>query len=262
MTQQNVLTLPDLQALADSLRQTSTLIEATARRRAAPAVSPAKRRRAKAEPVRGIDIGTLDGLSDREAAQQLGAGKGASRYWADVVRQARRNAALPRGYALCEAGVAGRLGLRCDLAAVPGEPWCRTHHPDPPPAVEPPPSERKLARIAEDELRWRPDGRVLEALYAQTDAFHQLTAELRWHRDHVEHFEQLEAAKGKPAWMSVQQAAAYSGRSIGAIREGLARGNLKGTRPRGTKSWSLRPVDVDAWLSQEISGPPPRRRRG
>lgn len=260
VTTTNELSLPDLTALAETLRHTTSLIETTARRRASPAVDPTPRRRPKTAPVPGIDVVTLDGLSDREAAVKLGAAKGA-RFYADVVRQARRKAANPPAYPVCEAGVAMRLGLRCDLAAIPGEPWCRTHHPHPPAAATPEPSQRQRARVAEDELRWRPDGRVLDALYAQTDAFHQLTAELRWHREHVEHLEQLEAAKGKPTWMTVQQAADYSGRSIGAVREGLARGDLRGSRPRGTKSWSLRPVDVDAWLSQETSETPPRRRR-
>ncbi|MEX2291807.1 MAG: helix-turn-helix domain-containing protein, partial [Mycobacteriales bacterium] len=114
--------------------------------------------------------------------------------------------------------------------------------------------------LAEAELRWRPDGRVLEALYAQSDSFYELTSELRWHREHVQHLEQLDNDKPRPAWMSVQQAADYAGRSVSSVRTGLARGDLKGTRPRGMKSWSLRPADVDAWLSQEAAGPTPRRR--
>jgi len=214
--------------------------------------------RRKGTPARGIDIASLDGLTEREAAKQLGATKGS--YYTGVIRRARRKTANPPNYAICEAGVAMRLGLRCDLAAIPGEPWCRTHHPDPPAAVAPEPSTRERARLAETELRWRPDGRVLEALYGQTDAFHELTAELRWHRDHVQHLEQLEADKPKPAWMTLQQAADYAGRSASSLRAGLARGDLKGSRPYGTKPWSLRPIDVDAWLSQETAGPIPRRR--
>lgn len=151
--------------------------------------------------------------------------------------------------------------LRCELAAVPGEPWCRTHHPDPPAASAPEPSVRERARLAAAELRWRPDGRVLEALHAQTDSFYELTPELRWQREHVQHLEQLDTDKPKPAWTSVQQAADYGGRSINSIRTGLARGDLQGTRPRGMKSWSLRPADVYAWLSQEAAGPTSRIRR-
>lgn len=260
VTTANDLTLPDLTALAEGLRATVGLIETTAQRRAAPAVDPTPRKRAKNAPVPAIDLSTLDGLSDRDAARQLGATRGL-RWQADIVRQARRRAANPPGYALCQAGVAMRLGLRCELAAVPGEPWCRTHHPDPPAAPVVEPSHREQARVAEYELRWRPDGRVLEALYAQTDAFHQLTAELRWHREHVEHLERLEEDQPKPAWLTLTQAADYAGRSISSLRTGLAKGHLKGTRPRGTKAWSLRPEDVDAWLSQESAGPLPRRGR-
>jgi hypothetical protein len=102
---------------------------------------------------------------------------------------------------------------------------------------------------------------VLEALYAQTDAFHELAAELRWHREQVQHLEQLEADKPKPVWMNLQQAADYAGRSVSSLRDGLGRGDLKGTRPRGTKPWSLRPADVDAWLRQETAGPVRRGRR-
>lgn len=260
MTTTDDLTLPDLTALADVLRRVTSLIDTTAQRRAAPAIEPALRKRAKGLPVRGIDIGTLDGLSEREAAKQLGATKGAGSYYAGVIRQARRRAANPPGYAVCEAGVAMRLGLRCDLAGIPGEPWCRTHHPDPPAAPAPEPSARERARLAEDELRWRPDGRVLEALYAQTDAFHELTAELSWHREHVQHLEQLDTESPKPTWMTLQQAADYAGRSVSSLRTGLARGDLKGTRPYGTKPWSLRPTDVDAWLSQETAAPERRGR--
>lgn len=261
MTSADDLTLSDLTALADVLRRTTGRLDDTAQRRAAPAVDPAPRRRAKGVPVAGIDIATVDGLTEREAAKQLGATKSANGYYAGVIRQARRRAANPPGYAVCEAGVAMRLGLRCDLAAIPGEPWCRTHHPDPPAAPTPEPSARERARLADDELRWRPDGRVLEALYAQTDAFHELTAELRWHREHVQHLEQLEAGKPKPTWMSLQQAGDYAGRSVSSLRTGLATGDLKGSRPHGTKPWALRPADVDAWLSQETAGPVRRGRR-
>jgi excisionase family DNA binding protein len=257
MTNTPDLTLPDLTGLADVLRNVAALLETTARRRAAPAVDPAPRKRSKGTPARGIEIATPDGLTEREAAKQLGAPKGS--YYTGVIRQARRRAANPPGYAVCEAAVAMRLGPHCDLAAIPGEPWCRTHHPDPPTAPAPEPSVRERARLAEAELRWRPDGRALEALYAQSDSFYELTAKLRWHREHVQHLEQLDNDKPRPAWMSVQQAADYAGRSVSSVRTGLARGDLNGTRPRGMKSWSLRPADVDAWLSQEAAGPTPRR---
>lgn len=259
MTETTELTLPDLTSLADVLRHATIALEATARRRAAPAVAPTSRKRSKSAPTVGIDIATLDGLTDREAAKQLGASKDS--YYYGVIRHARRRAANPPSYPVCEAGVAMRLGLRCDLAAIPGEPWCRTHHPDPPSPVVPEPSNRERARIAESELRWRPDGMVLEALYAQTDAFFELSAELRWHREHVQHLEQLQTGKATPVWMNVQQAADYAGRSVSSLRDGLARGDLKGTRPRGTKPWALRPADVDAWLSQEAAGPVRRGRR-
>lgn len=167
MTNTTDLTLPDLTALADVLRNVTNLLETIAQRRAAPAFDRAPRKRAKGMPARGIDIATLDGLTEREAAKQLGAPKGS--YYTSVIRQARRRAANPPRYAVCEAGVAMRLGLRCDLAAIPDEPWCRTHHPDPPAAPAPELSARERARLADVELRWRPDGRVLEALYAQTD---------------------------------------------------------------------------------------------
>jgi len=259
MTDTTDLTLPDLTGLADVLRAATQVIETTARRRAAPVVAPAPRKRSKATPAPGIDIATLDGLTEREAAKQLGATKGS--YYTGVIRHARRRAANPPGYPVCQVGVAMRLGLRCDLAAIPGEPWCRTHHPDPPAARTPEPSMRERARLTEDELRWRPDGRVLDALYSQTDVFHDLAAELRWHREHVQHLEQLGADKPKPAWMTLQQAAEYAGRSVSSLRDGLARGDLKGTRPFGTKPWSLRPADIDAWLSQETAGPVRRGRR-
>lgn len=259
MTDTTDLTLPDLTGLADVLRHATTAIEATARRRAAPAVAPKARKRPKAAPTVGIDISTVVGLTDREAAKRLGAPKGS--YYYGVIRHARRRAANPPSYRVCEAGVAMRLGLRCDLAAIPGGPWCRTHHPDPPPAIAPEPSGREKARIVESELRWRPDGMVLEALYAQADAFLELSAELRWHRDRVQHLEQLETGKATPVWMKLQQAADYAGRSVSSLRDGLARGDLKGTRPRGSKPWALRPADVDAWLSQEVAGPVRRSRR-
>lgn len=198
MTTTNDLTLPDLNSLADVLRRVTGQIETTARRRAAPAVEPAPQNRAKGLPTRGIDIATVDGLTEREAAKRLGATKSAQRLLPRRDPAGPTPSRKPTGYAVCEAGVAMRLGLRCDLAAIPGEPWCRTHHPDPPAAPTPEPSARERAQLAEDELRWRPDGRVLEALYAQADGFHGLAAELRWHREHVQHLEQLEADKPKP----------------------------------------------------------------
>lgn len=94
VTTANDLTLPDLTALAEGLRATVGLIETTAQRRAAPAVDPTPRKRAKHAPVPAIDLSTLEGLSDRDAARQLGATRGL-RWQADIVRQARRRAANP-----------------------------------------------------------------------------------------------------------------------------------------------------------------------
>jgi hypothetical protein len=128
VTSTSDVTLPDLTALAEALRTTTNLIETTARRRAAPAVDPAPRKRSKSIPALGIDVADLDGLSDRDAAKQVGATTGI-RWYADIVKRARRKAANPPRYATCEAGVAARLGLRCELAAVAGEPLCRTHPP-------------------------------------------------------------------------------------------------------------------------------------
>jgi hypothetical protein len=155
-----------------------------------------------------------------------------------------------------------RLGLRCDLAAVPGEPWCRSHHPDPPPMAAPEPSQRELGRLRQQELAWRPDGTVLRVLYAQADAFHEVAAELRWQREHIQHTEQLELGASRPSWMNLQQAAAYAGRPVSNLRDGLSKGHLKGSRPHGTRIWSVRAADVDAWLSQETSGPARRPVRG
>lgn len=53
MTNTPDLTLPHLTALADVLRNATNLLETTARRRAAPAVDPAPRKRAKGMPARG-----------------------------------------------------------------------------------------------------------------------------------------------------------------------------------------------------------------
>lgn len=56
MTNTTDLTLPDLTALADVLRNVTNLLETIAQRRAAPAFDRAPPKRAKGMPARGIDI--------------------------------------------------------------------------------------------------------------------------------------------------------------------------------------------------------------
>jgi excisionase family DNA binding protein len=138
------------------------------------------------------------------------------------------------------------LGLRCTLAALPGEAWCRRHHPNPPAAVMTQ-AEQARARLRRDELWRRPDGRVLDALYELTDSVDQLCATTR---EALDRAHRLEAATQKEtsAWLDIDEAASYTRRTRAQVARAANNGELSGVRERPRSRWSFRPADLDKWL--------------
>jgi hypothetical protein len=205
---------------------------------------PAKR---KPDPPRYVDLTPYDGMDDRDVLLALGARKSDISYYRKTLERHRRADTLhaSRGENRCEAGIAASLGLRCTLAALPGETWCRRHHPNPPVAVMTQ-AEQARARLRRDELWRRPDGRVLDALYELTDSVDPLCATTREALDRAQRLEASVEEK-KSAWLDIDEAASYTRRTRAQVARAANNGELSGTRERPRSRWSFRPADLDRW---------------
>jgi hypothetical protein len=152
-----------------------------------------------------------------------------------------------RGEHRCEAGVSSNFGLRCTLAALPGECWCRRHHPHPPVGALTI-AEQARARLRLDQLWQRPDGRVIEAVYALTDNVDELCATTREALDRAQRLEAAAADRAPAAWLDIDEAAAYARRSRASLARAANAGELSGVRESPRGAWSFRPADLDRWL--------------
>ncbi|MCU1586968.1 MAG: hypothetical protein JWN31_461, partial [Frankiales bacterium] len=168
----------------------------------------------RAEPAVGIDIATLDHLTELEAVEKLGVPRGQARRYVRHVRDARKVALRRRELDVpqCEAAVPNRLGLRCEYAAIPDERWCRRHHPRPPEKIGP----HELGRI-----KPRTEEEMLEALQSQAVLLRDLAAQI------VALQSAFDSIVG-PAkqWMSTTDATTYTGRSSASLSAAIKSGAL------------------------------------
>ena len=205
-------------------------------------------RKARPQPIPFVDLTPYEGMADRDVLLALGARKGETSYYKKALQRERTDNRCPHPSEgeRCQAGVRTQLGLRCRRTALPSQSWCRQHHPDPPADLGP--AEHIRERLRHDQLWQRPDGRVLEALYALTDSVQELTDTARQTLDRARRLEAAAADKQPAAWLNAEEAASYTRRSRSAVAHAANSGELSGVRQGHRGSWSFRPADLDSWL--------------
>ncbi len=212
--------------------------------------NPSRKRRAAPPPY--VDLTPYLGMKDADIVRALGQKSDVSHYtrFVKVERHSGMPESAPDGRPRCQAGVAVRLNLRCGRGVLDGERWCRQHHPDPP--VGPHTiAEVKQDRVARQQLWQRPDGRVLEGLYALTDVVEDLVYETRAVLQRAERLEAASKESARDGWLNADQAAEYTGRSRSAVSQAALVGRLAGVRETPRSSWAFKAADLDAWM---ISG--------
>lgn len=206
-------------------------------------------RKRKPRPAAYVDLTQYEGMKDNDVVRALG-GTGAVSYYVKFVkaeRHSRMRDTLPDGRRRCEAGVDSRLNLRCTRAALDGQRWCRQHHPDPPVGPQSV-AEVKKDRLARHQLWQRPDGRVLEGLYALTDVVEDLVYETREVLQRAARIEAASKEAARDGWLSPDQAAEYTGRSRSKVTDAAAAGRLAGVRETHRSTWAFRVADLDKWM--------------
>jgi excisionase family DNA binding protein len=251
----------------------TTVLHDAQRRLAEEAVAQAERTETpkprRPDPVPFVELTPYEGMPDKDVLLALGAPKVGFSYYKSALQRERSRLASswstdsPR----CEAGVASQLGLRCPRSALPGERWCRMHHPEPPVGVASP-AEQARVRLRRDQLWQRPDGRVLEAMYELTDRVDDLCAAAQTVMDRSHRLEAAAGERATSAWLSADEAAEYARRKRSAVTRAAAAGELSGVRQGVRGSWSFRPADLDRWLESgkyntgRYAPPRPLRRTG
>lgn len=138
-------------------------------------------------------------------------------------------------------------GLRCRRYRLTGERWCRQHHPEPPADAESP-TETQRARLRRDQLWQRPDGRVIEGLYALSDQVEDLNANVTELLDRIRRLETAAESSGTAAWLNADQAADYTRRNRQAVMKAAREGKLVGSRQGvGGRGHSGRLTSIGGW---------------
>jgi excisionase family DNA binding protein len=148
-----------------------------------------------------------------------------------------REAELGRGR--CEAGVKMWGLLRCQRSTAPGDQWCTQHHPTPPKPI------RGARRLSPWDLRYRPDGDVLGAVYDLGERVEQLDLTVRNALSRLDR-QQDHADAGGPAVLNTAQAAKY----LGISREHMYRLCTEHRVPfaRVGSRYRFRIDEIDEWL--------------
>jgi hypothetical protein len=180
-------------------------------------------RKKRSGPSPFVDLAPYEGMPDRQVLLALGARPGQVSYYKKALQRERNGAVLVHvnGEERCQAGVVTQLGLRCRRVALSGERWCHQHHPDPPVGAQSPALQAR-ARLRRDQLWQRPDGRVLEALYALTDGVHELQDTVREFLDHTQQLEAVARDATARAWLDADEAAVYARRNAPRLLGPLA----------------------------------------
>jgi hypothetical protein len=260
-------------ALRRAAEVLSAVLHDAQRRLAEEAVASASAkddtRPAKPDPKPYVDLTPYEGMPDADVLRALGArGRDEISYYKRALQRERSSDVLRsvRNEDRCEAGVPSQLGIRCTRAALPGERWCRRHHPRPPVTVQTE-AEEARARLRRDQLWQRPDGRVLEALYTLTDRVEELCDTTRDALDRAHRLQAAASERANAAWLNADEAAEYTRRFRSVVTRAAAAGELSGVRQGTRGPWSFRPADLDTWLesgrynSGRYYAPSPRARR-
>lgn len=199
-----------------------------------------KRRRPKLMPA--VDMAELAHLSDKEAARQIAVG---GPPWPDLAAVTDRIADERAGVfgdpaQRCQTGLLTWFGLQCQYPALPGEQWCRHHHPDPPARgpVNP--------RLSPWELKARPDGDVIAALYRVEDRLGQMEQALVAAVERLNRAEDRAAPVGALTYLSTAQAAEYLGVSVHTMYNLRELHRLPYTRVGRHLRYKI--SDLDDWL--------------
>jgi excisionase family DNA binding protein len=221
------------------------------------------------EPRGFLDLAPYADLTPRQVAATLDpAGHFGHRDWiADAVERERSGyddaKIATAGRLRCEAGRASKAYLRCLRPALPGERWCKPHHPAAPAS----PIGPVYKRLSAEALAMRPDGRVFQELYLIGDRLQAIEQALEAASDREARISALVEERAPVQWLTTQEAAAYARCLPSRISWAAKRGQLRGTRRTAGGRWNFQRADLDAWLegrSAEVRprAPRPRPSRG
>lgn len=195
-------------------------------------------------------------MPDRRLARQLGAsGRGHIDYLARAValeRSGEYDRAVPAGRTRCEAGLVTKVLLRCPRVAGRDRRWCWQHDPEPP---APPPV---AIRPADEDLRYRPDGEVLRAVFEMTDRVDQLAGLVNATLARLERLEQRALEPGPQTLWTVPEAANYLGVTRHSVYAMVREARLPFVRLG--RSIRLRPADLEEHVAGKAR-PEARRKR-
>jgi excisionase family DNA binding protein len=231
-----------------------TLIYHWRRLEAARSNAPIRR----SEPTPFVDLEPYAGLSDLRVARALGATRtDVARFLAGRVAEERsgeRDRGVPAGRSRCEAGNKTWGGLRCFRLALPDDRWCGTHHPAPPQPLP------KPTRLTEWDLRLRPDGDLISAVYKLTNRMDDVGRTLVALAGRLERLEErVGMGGGVEALLDTGQAAELLGlapRTVSKlVKERRVPFIRMGSRLR------FRAADLDEWLAEQTTREVRRRQR-
>lgn len=199
--------------------------------------------RVRPEPPTYADLTPYADLTDQAVAHQLGCTtKGDARWLASYVADERSGMHDRReGRARCEAGVKAWFLLRCHRSVVPGERWCRQHHPSPPAQTPASP------RLHPWDLALRPDGAVLEALYELVDQQRDLARIVHAALSRLERADQRREEQA-PDLLTAQQTADLLGVTRTTVYDMCRSHRLPWLRIG--RQYRFRTHDLDAWLAE------------
>lgn len=204
-------------------------------------------REPRPEPPPFVDLTPFDGLSDKQVAKQVlgSSGREAAALVAEE-RSGQYDRAMPPGRSRCEAGVKMWGLLRCHRSAVPESRWCNQHHPTPPPGLY------AQTRLSEWDLRLRPDGELLRAVYKQTDRIDHLSALVNRALERLDQVEQVSAGDAPQPGdlLTVKEAAELLGLSPGYVYRMCKENRLPFVRLGN--SLRFRRGDLDEWLRKKV----------
>lgn len=189
-----------------------------------------------------VDITPYAHLTDEQVARALGVARKQVDYVAAWIADERAGLLGP-DEGRCEAGTKRWGWMRCHRRALPDERWCGPHHPTPPSPTLPP------ARLDDWELKARPDGALLQAIYDLTDQQRDLTRLIGSVLDRLDRAEQREQDDG-PELLTTQQAAALLGVTHRTIHDMCRNHRLPWLRIG--RQYRFRPRDLDAWLAARV----------
>lgn len=239
----------ELRLMSDLLHEVLDGVQVRLAQRAVTAVDPNPPRVRRKTPKRFVDLTPYVGMDPRQILLALGCLREDIKLGKPVLAEEmsgfndQRLGGAPR----CEAGRPSDYGLRCKRAALPGEAWCRPHHPSPPPGP-PSPAQERRSRLRREQLWQRPDGRVLEGLFALTDAVEDLANTTQEVLERANRVQQAGTDAARDGWLTVKQAAAYTGRAASSVNTAARDGSLSGVRASPAGSWSFKVKDLNEWM--------------